>query len=106
MGNPIVWADIPVTDLQRAMKFYSEVTARQVMIMPGAADVAVIVGPEGDGSAVSADLHVGGKPSHDGATVYLGAEGDIDGMVARVSGAGGKILNEKQFMGDMVGWVA
>ena len=105
MGNPIVWADIPVTDLARAMKFYADVTGREVSVMPGADDVAVIMGPP-DTMSVSADLHVGGKPSHDGPTVYLGAEGDIDGMVARVPGAGGKVLQEKQFMGDMVGWIA
>lgn len=104
MSNPIVWADIPCKDLQRAVKFYSHVTGRPVMVMPGQDDVALIMGPEGE-RVVSADLYLGGTPSHDGATVYLGGEGDIDGMATRVTEAGGKILQEKQFMGDMVGWI-
>ena len=110
MANVIVWADIPVTDLQRAMKFYAHVTGMTVMPMPGMDTIALIGGPgdaalEGGGMVVSADLYVGGKPSHDGPTVYLGAGGDIDGMVERVKEAGGTILQEKQYMGDMVGWV-
>lgn len=110
VGNVIVWADIPVTDMQRAMKFYAHVTGLTVMPMPGSNDTVALLGAPGEAggegvNTVSADLYVGGKPSHDGPTVYLGAGGDIDGMAARVVEAGGKILQEKQFMGDMVGWI-
>lgn len=109
MNDIIVWADIPVTDLERASKFYAHVTGMAVQAMPGGMDVAVISPPAGQGSGemvVSADLYVGGKPSHDGPTVYLGTGGDIDGMAARVVEAGGKMLQEKQNMGEMVGWIA
>jgi predicted enzyme related to lactoylglutathione lyase len=108
MANVIVWADIPVTDLKRAVKFYGHVTQLPIVPMPGGEDeVALIGGPGGDqGQIVSADLHVGGTPSHAGPTVYLSSRGDIDGMVARVIEAGGKVLQEKQNMGDMVGWIA
>ena len=106
MSNVIVWADIPVTDLARAMKFYEHVTGRPVTVMPGGEnEVAVISGPEGE-MVVSADLHVGGTPSHDGSTPYLNSGGDIQGMIARVPEAGGKVLQEPQNMGEMVGWIA
>ena len=106
MGNVVVWSDIPVIDLARASAFYAAVTGRPVVPMQGAEDqVAVLMGPD-DERVVSADLHTGGKPSHDGATVYLATDGDIDGMIARVADAGGRILQEKQFMGEMVGWIA
>ena len=55
---------------------------------------------------MSLDLYVGGTPTHDGPTVYLGSVGDIDGMLARVVEAGGTVLQDKLLMGDMVGWVA
>lgn len=108
MPNVIVWADIPVVDLQRASKFYADVTQLPVMPMPGfESEIALIMRPEGEEARiVSADLYVGGTPSHAGPTVYLGAQGDIDGMLARVPGAGGKVLQEKQNRGEMVGWVA
>ena len=107
MGNLIVWADIPCADVARAKDFYAHVTGQPAMFMPGSDDkIAVLGGPGEDGGPiVSADLYEG-TPSHDGPTVYLGSQGDIDAMVERVREAGGTVLQEKQFMGDMVGWIA
>ncbi len=70
-------------------------------------DVAVIT-PAGspDAPVVSADLYLGGTPSAEGSTVYLGTGGDIGGMIARVAEARGEVLQEPRFMGDMVGTVA
>jgi predicted enzyme related to lactoylglutathione lyase len=101
-----VWADIPVTDMQRAMEFYGHVTGKLVALMPGTNDSVAVIGSPGDAPGVSADLYLGGTPSHDGARVFLGSGGDIDGMLARVPQAGGTVLKPKEFMGDMVGWVA
>jgi predicted enzyme related to lactoylglutathione lyase len=108
MGDTMVWADIPVADMDRAKAFYSTVLGQPVMGMPGAEDeVAVIGTPSADqGPVVSVDLYTGGTPSRDGATVYFATGGDIDGMPARVNEAGGEILQDKQFMGEMVGWIA
>ena len=106
MGDTIIWADIPVEDLERASAFYTAVTGTAVMPMPNApTEVALLMSPDGEGG-VSADLYVGGTPGKDGATVYLNTWGDLDGMLVRVVEAGGVVLQEKQFMGDMVGWVA
>jgi predicted enzyme related to lactoylglutathione lyase len=105
VNDIVVWADIPVTDLKRAMAFYEHVLQLQVIRMPGADDIALIVPPTQGEMVVSADLYVG-KPSAEGPTVYFGTRGDIDGMVARVTEAGGKVLQPKQFMGDMVGTIA
>ncbi len=41
MDNLIVWADIPVTDLDRAMKFYGAVLQREFVTMPGMDGVAL-----------------------------------------------------------------
>ncbi|MDO8964407.1 MAG: VOC family protein [Coriobacteriia bacterium] len=104
MSDIIVWVDIPVVDLERARAFYSAVTGYPVGLLPGMGTPIGVIGGPDDG--VSADLYEGGEPTHDGPTVYLGSGGDIDGMLARVVEAGGKILREKQLMGDVVGWVA
>ena len=108
MGNIIVWADIPVTDMPRAMAFYAAVTGQQIVPMPGSDDTVALIGTPGEAEApvVSADLYVGGKPSHEGPTVYLASGGDMDAMLARVVPAGGRILQGKAFMGEMVGWIA
>jgi predicted enzyme related to lactoylglutathione lyase len=110
--NVIVWADIPVTDMDRARKFYRQVLGTEVPVMPGTDDqVALLMAPgqvpgQGGEMLVSADLAVMGKPSMDGATVYLNSYGDIAGMVARVREAGGEVLQEPQDMGPMVGTIA
>lgn len=105
MSDIVVWADIPVADLKRAMAFYEHVLQLQVAIMPGADDIALIMPPTRDEMVVSADLYVG-KPSAEGPTVYFDTGGDIDGMLSRVVEAGGTVLQPKQFMGEMVGTVA
>jgi len=105
MGDIVVWADIPVTDMKRAAAFYEHVLQLKVVSFPGSEDVAVITPATAEAPAVSADLYVG-KPSAEGSTVYFGTGGDIDGMLARVVEAGGTVLQPKRFMGDMVGTIA
>jgi uncharacterized protein len=108
MPDIIVWADIPVTDMKRAMEFYQLVTQQPVIPMPETNETVAVLGQsaEGEGPLVSADLYLGGKPGAEGVTVYLSAMGDIDGMLARVVEAGGTVAAEKKYMGPMVGWVA
>jgi predicted enzyme related to lactoylglutathione lyase len=112
MPDIIVWADIPVSDLDRASKFYAHVLGMPVTQPPGMEGIGlpgVLPEPGAEPSgemSVAFDLYVSDRPpSMEGPTVYLGAMGDIDGMVARVREAGGEILQDKQYMGPMVGWI-
>ncbi len=106
MSNNIVWVSIPVTDLSRAIKFYTHVTGVRIELMPGTEDrVAVAFGPEGE-NTVSFDLSTYGVPSMEGAAPYLNSNGDIQGMVARVVEAGGTVLQAPEYMGEMIGWTA
>ena len=111
MENIIVWADIPVTDLDRASKFYSHVLGMPVNQMPGVDGVALPGASPDDGASspqapVAFDLYVGGTPSAEGATVYLSSTGDFPGILTRVREAGGEVLQEPQDMGPMVGTIA
>jgi predicted enzyme related to lactoylglutathione lyase len=110
MGNVVVWADIPVRDLARAREFYSLLLGTPVVPMPGAEDqIALLMPSEQSGNVVSADLALSARtePSTThGPVVYLGSNGDIDGMLQRALDGGGKIVGEKVFRGPMVGWVA
>lgn len=78
---------------------------------PGIDGVALVGLAPGSGETpleplASFNLYVGGEPSSAGPSVYLNSMGDIDGMITRASEAGGEILQEKQFMGPMIGWTA
>jgi predicted enzyme related to lactoylglutathione lyase len=118
MDNLIVWADIPVTDIDRAIEFYSAVLKRPLMKMPGMDSVAIPAPDqppgEGNGGAtpqgpmpVAFDLVQTDtlKPSFDGCTIYLNADDDPEGMLQRAAAAGGEILSPLQDMGEMVGWI-
>jgi predicted enzyme related to lactoylglutathione lyase len=109
MANYVVWVDIPVTDMDRARAFYSALLGGPVDLMPGSTDVALLMPlGTGDPSDVSGDLVLNfGIPSTThGATPYLSAMGDIDGMLERAVAAGGQLLREKGFMGEGIGWIA
>ena len=99
MDNLIVWADIPVTDLDRAMKFYGAVLQREFITMPGMDGVA-LPGPDeppGEGAPeggapdgpmpVAFDLVKTDKmkPGMDGCQIYLNADEDPEGMLQRAA---------------------
>jgi predicted enzyme related to lactoylglutathione lyase len=105
MANTIVWADIPVADMDRARAFYAAVLEGEVPLMDGAnGDVALLPGDPTSGE-VSGDLVRGEnqKPGANGVTIYLDSKGDPEGMIERAVAAGGAVLMPVASMGDMVG---
>ncbi len=112
MDNLIVWADIPVTDLDRAMRFYSAVLQRPFVTMEGMDGVA-LPGPDEGEDPSGQDMPVAFDlvrrqevtPSHEGCTIYLETGGDAQGMLQRAADAGGQILSPAAFMGEMVGTI-
>lgn len=99
MSNPIVWCDIPVRDLDRALKFYSAVLGAPVK-KEEMAGVTMGILPHNEGE-------VGGclvksendEPSAKGPLLYLNAGGRIDRAIAAVEANGGKILQPKHPIG-------
>lgn len=97
--NNIVWADIPVLDLDRAMEFYAAVLARKIskIEMPGCT-FAVIEHEGGNGGClVPADGD--SKPSATGPLMYLNCGGRLEQAEAQVAKRGGKVLIPKQSIG-------
>ena len=113
MENTIVWADIPVTDLDRAMKFYGAVLQRKFTKVEGMDGIALEAPSEGapegqlDQYPVSFDLALGEtlKPSTEGCTVYLNSYGDPEGMLDRAVAAGGELIMPVTDMGEMAGFI-
>jgi len=97
MPNQIVWCDIPVTDLDRAIRFYSALLGQTVKkqeypgfaigLLPGAGpdSSGCLYLPEGDEN----------KPGAAGPLVYLNCSGRLDDAVAQVERHGGKIIQAK-----------
>ena len=96
---PITFFEIPVQDFDRAKTFYEAVTAGSLDTMDFD---GVMMGffPRGEylgGAIVQGEGYV---PSGSGTLVYLNAAGDLDGMLARVVSAGGKVVMPATSIGE------
>ena len=99
MPNHIVWVDIPVLKLDRAISFYSAILGAQVekVEIPG---MCIGSFPHKDGeSAGCLYLSEKVKPSADGPLVYLNAHGRLDEAIEAVEPSGGKIVEPKESIG-------
>lgn len=99
MANQVVWVDIPVLKLDRAIRFYSAVIGTQVQKLeyPGGAIGTIPHKDNESGGCLYVSEEV--KPSADGPLVYLNVHGRIDEAVEAVEPSGGKILKAKESMG-------
>ncbi|MCL4690921.1 MAG: VOC family protein [Candidatus Hydrogenedentes bacterium] len=89
MANRVIWFDLPVSDLKRAIQFYSAVLgAKVVEDRPG---VAVIEHGAGEMSGCLYSKP-GMEPSSNGALLYFNCDGRLDAAVAAVEANGGKVL--------------
>lgn len=106
MSNAINWFDIPVVNLDRAVKFYSEVLGAELPIMEADFGTMAFL-PYDQGSGVGGCLAVGEgrKPSADGALVYLNGGSDLANPLSRVEKAGGKVVMPKTKVSDEVGYI-
>ena len=93
MSHQFVWVDIPVTDLERAMRFYGAVLGAPVTRSGGPGFTFGLL-PEAQ-NAVSGCLYVpseGNAPSRTGPLVYLNASGRLAAAVSAVLAHGGQVL--------------
>ncbi len=100
MINSLNWFEIPVTDFDRAKKFYETLYGAEIMEMPF---------PGGKYGMLPCDMEngVGGGlvlgegfiPSEQGTIVYLNGGDDLNVPLAKIEGAGGKIIFPKTSIG-------
>jgi len=94
MSHSVVWVDIPVTDLERALRFYSAMLGKKVEkgggpgfsfgIFPHQGeDVGGCLVPPGDGNA----------PSQQGPLLYFNASGRLREAVEAATANGGRVVN-------------
>jgi hypothetical protein len=98
-NNTVCWVDVPVHDLDRAIRFYSAVLGAQVK--------KESFGEMSFGLLPHADSNVSGcltamadaKPSTDGPLVYFSVDGRLDAAIEAVSQNGGVILRGRHPIG-------
>jgi hypothetical protein len=99
MSNQLVWVDIPVLDLDRAIRFYSAILGAQVekVEYPGMSIGSFPHKDDDVGDCLYLSDRV--KPSADGPLVYLNAHGRLDEAIEAVEPSGGKILQPRESIG-------
>lgn len=94
--NAINWFEIFAADFDRAKTFYEKILNRPLTVagMEGCQMALFAEGGEkGTGGAIT--KMEGCKPGPGGTLVYLDVEGDLDGVLQRIPGAGGKVVRER-----------
>lgn len=100
MKNNITWFDVPVTDLDRAIRFYSAVLGFPVTKeKTGSIPIGILPTPDGRkmGCLVSGNQ---AKPSLDGVMVWFDVEGRLKESVTAATANGGKILGDAHAIGE------
>jgi predicted enzyme related to lactoylglutathione lyase len=106
MSHQFVWVDIPVTDLDRAITFYSAVLGGEVTKAGGPGFAFGLFPHSGD--SVAGCVYVPGgdnAPSRIGPLVYLNAAGRLAAAVAAVQAHGGQVVQAAHQIGPH-GWRA
>ena len=104
-ADTLCWTDIPVNNLDRAIKFYSAVLSQEVKrLAEGGTEYGLLPHPEQSASGclcVRSDSGgVNNTPSANGPLIYLLVEGRLDEAVEAARANGGKILRARQQIGE------
>jgi uncharacterized protein len=104
-ADTLCWTDIPVTNLDRAIKFYSAVLGKEVRrLSEGRMEYGLLPHEEQNASGclvVRGDSGgVDNRPSANGPLIYLSVEGRLDEAVEAARKNGGKVLRARQKIGE------
>jgi uncharacterized protein len=106
MASLINWFEIPVTDMNRAVRFYESVLDIKFTLQDmGGMKMAIFPYPEnGTGGALC--QHPEYKPAASGGVViYLNGGDDLDVPLGRVVAAGGQVVMPKTLITPEIGYM-
>jgi uncharacterized protein len=99
MTNVFCWVDIPVIDLDRAIRFYTAILKQEVKKVSEHGFEFGLFPHEDDNVAGCLSAMGDRKPSQDGPLVYLTVEGRLDDAIMCAQAKGATIIKEKEQMG-------
>ncbi len=108
MKNAVSWFEIPVSDFERAKKFYSAIYDYQMQDqMMGDQRMGFLPFDMDSGGIGGAIIKGDGyDPSQHGVKLYLNGGDDLNTVLHRVEDAGGKIILPKTLITDEIGYYA
>jgi hypothetical protein len=98
MPHQVVWFDVPVRNLDRAIQFYSRILAREVKKETEGMEIGVFShsGDDVAGCLVRSDNE---EPSDRGPLLYFNVAGRLDEALTLVAECGGRVLLPKHSIG-------
>ena len=104
-ADTLCWTDIPVTNLDRAIRFYSAVLGKEVRkLSEGRMDYGLLPHEERNASGClclrSDSGGIDNRPSPNGPLIYLSVDGRLDEAVEAARANGGRVLRDKQQIGE------
>jgi uncharacterized protein len=106
--DAVAWVEIPVVDFSRAKAFYSAIYDFEMPEMEmGPVRMGFLLHDQGNGVGGAICAGDGYKPSgHDGPKLYLNGGADLNVVLNRVEGAGGKVALPKVEIAPEMGFMA
>jgi len=96
MRHQVVWFDIPVRDLDRAIRFYSAVQGPHLKKEQTGPGAAMAIMPHAEGSIGGClVLNTDARPSDGGPLLYLNTDGRLDEALNAVEKHSGKVLSAR-----------
>src|SRR5262245_40816926 len=99
MANQIVWCDIPVKDLDRAIRFYTAVLGSKVEKQSAEGMTFGLLPHAYDGVSGCLVVSDEASPTQDGPLIYLNCDKRLALAIASVELNGGKILKPRHSIG-------
>lgn len=106
--NTLNWFEVPVTDFERAKKFYETIFGIELQVMDfGGFKMGMFPSTPGDGKLSGAIVQGEWyKPSMDGTLVYFNGNPDLQVALDKIEKAGGKVLQPKTQITPEYGYMA
>ncbi len=107
MANVLNWFEIPVTDMERAVKFYCSIFNYDSMYQTNMGGFDMAFFPmEGEGVGGALCKGEWYKPTEDGAVIYLNGNPDLESVLKNIETSGGKIIQHKTLITEEIGYMA
>ena len=100
MKNAVNWFEIPVSDMERALKFYNTIFGAEMVAQEPMPGFAMAMFPTEDGVGGALMHGQGYAPSSDGAVVYLNGGDNLSTVLNNVENAGGEVVMSKTDIGE------
>lgn len=102
MSNALNWFEIPVSNFERAKKFYETILSSEMHLMEMDGMKSAFFPADLEGGKIGGCIIEGEgyEPSYKGSLIYLNGGDDLSVPLSKVEAAGGKVLMPKTGIGE------